>query len=310
MDDRVVVGYDASPESAAAVRWAAARAADRGWALEVVHAWGLAGQPGGGAGDSWLGRQVQEQVRQVAEEGARVAEQAQPGVTVRPVVLHGPPAAVIAEHAARARLAVVGRRGAGRLRAALLGSVAAGVLHRAACPVAVVPPGSQPIGAHGPVLVGFDGSCAAYDALQAGCDQAVRLGTGVTVVVAWSAAAPALAPGSWALGYAPEPPAAAALAEAGRTLERARSWAALRHDVRVSCELVDGQAARVLVDRSRHASLVVVGTRGLGGLGSLVLGSTSRPVVQRARCPVLVTRSQRDLAGRGADRPARVTAPA
>lgn len=309
MDDRVVVGYDTSPESATAVRWAATQAADRGWALDVVHVWGFAGRDGGGAGDSWLGRQVQQQVREVAEEGARLATETAPGIDARPVVLHGPPAAVLAEHAADARLAVVGRRGAGTVRAALLGSVTTGVLHRAACPVAVVPPGTRLGGAPGPVLVGFDGSAGAYDALQAGCDQAARLGTDVSVLVAWSAAAAVLGPGGWALGYAPESPVEAALAAAERVRERARSWAAVRHDVTVTCELVEGQAARALVDRSRGASLVVVGTRGLGGLSSLVLGSTSRPVVQRAACPVLVTRTQRDLAAGATTRPTRETAP-
>ena len=91
-------------------------------------------------------------------------------------------------------------------------------------------------------------------------------------------------------GYPVRSPAGLASNGAERVLGRARSWSAARHDVEVGCELVEGRPAQVLERRSRHAGLVVVGTRGRGGFASLALGSTSRSVVQRAHCPVLVTR--------------------
>ncbi|GIG36794.1 universal stress protein [Cellulomonas pakistanensis] len=309
MDDRVDVGYDTSPESAAAVRWAATQAAGRGWALDVVHVWGFAGRDGGGAGESWLGREVQSQVRAVAEEGAVLAAEAAPGVDARPVVLHGPPARVLVDRAEDARLVVVGRRGAG-LVAALVGSVATGVLHRARCPVAVVPAAARPGSAREPVLVGFDGSAGAFRALEAGCEQAAHLGTGVVVVTAWTAAAEASRAAYWALGYPSRSPAEVALDEAERVLERARSWAASRRDVEVAFDLAEGRPAQALVRRSRHAGLLVVGTRGRGGLAGLVLGSTSRPVVQRAECPVLVTRGPEAVPEPRAPRPARAAATA
>lgn len=307
MDDKVVVGYDTSPESAAAVRWAAAQAAGRGWALEVVHVWGFAGREGGGAGESWLGREVQEQVRQVADEGARLAVEAVAGVDARPLVLHGPPARVLVDRAQDARMVVVGRRGAG-LVAALVGSAATGVLHRARCPVVVVPAAVHAGVSREPVLVGFDGSAGAFRALEAGCEQAAHLGTGVSVVTAWTAAAEASSAAYWALGYPSRSPGEVALDEAERVLERARSWAASRQDVEVQFDLAEGRPAQALVRRSRHASLLVVGTRGRGGFTSLVLGSTSRPVVQRAECPVLVTRSAEAVPEPRPPRPARATA--
>jgi nucleotide-binding universal stress UspA family protein len=310
MDDTVVVGYDTSPESAAAVRWAATQAAARGWALEVVHVWGFAGREGGGAGESWLGRQVQAQVQEIADEGAGLATEATSDVDVRAVVLHGPPARVLAERGDQARLVVVGRHGAGGVRPALLGTVATGVLHRARCPVAVVPVGTPTGTGQDPVLVGFDGSPGAFGALEAACEQARRLGADVLVVTAWTSTVEVSSPRYWASTYPVHSPGEAALEEAERVADRARSWSAAQQDVTVVCDVAEGRAAHVLQRRSHHASLVVVGTRGRGGFASLVLGSTSRAVVQRAECPVLVTRSADAVLGTASAHPERTAADA
>ncbi|WP_158609719.1 universal stress protein [Cellulomonas triticagri] len=300
MVDRVVVGYDTSPESAAAVRWAATYAAARGWDLDVVHVWGFAGQEGGGAGTSWLGQQVRAQVADVAEEGAAVAREGPrvPADAVHAHVAHGRPALVLADLAADARLVVVGRRGAGGRLNALLGSVTTGVLHRSRCPVAVVPVDGPHLPGMGgePVLVGFDGSPGSFGALEAGYDHAARAGVPLSALTAWSTVDQSASPGYWLLGYPGRSPAEVALDEAERVLERARSWSAARHDVEVGLEVVEGRPAQVLERRSRHAGLVVVGTRGRGGFASLALGSTSRSVVQRAHCPVLVTRTATGVA--------------
>lgn len=290
MDDRVVVGYDTSPESADAVRWAATQAAGRGWTLDVVHVWGFAGQEGGGAGDSWLGREVQHQVQETAEEGATVAREAAPGVVVEAVVAHGSPVAALADRAADARMVVVGRHGAGGTLTALTGSVTTGVLHRAGSAVAVVPRGSWPAARAGDAaVVGFDGSPGAFGALEAAADQVQQGGRPplpVLAVTAWSAV------GAAGRG------APASAEDAELLLDRVRTWAATRPDLAVTCEVQEGRPVQVLERLSRRAALVVVGTRGRGGFASLVLGSTSRAVVQRAHCPVLVVRrAAGDVAG-------------
>ncbi|WP_448630038.1 universal stress protein [Cellulomonas soli] len=79
----VVVGYDASQQSATAVRWAAREAARTGSPLLVVHVWGFAHQRTGGAGTSWLGAQVIAGVQAVADEGVAVALEAAPDVHAR-----------------------------------------------------------------------------------------------------------------------------------------------------------------------------------------------------------------------------------
>jgi nucleotide-binding universal stress UspA family protein len=216
-------------------------------------------------------------------------------VVAQACVEHGSPAGVLVDRARHARLAVLGRHGAGRFAGALIGSVTSGVLHHAACPVVVVPEGLDEDVPEGnlPVLVGFDGSAESFGALEAGCDQARLRGAALTVVTAWTVGAETSRPTYWATAYPSRAPGEVAVAEGERTLDRARSWFTPQHDLTVSYDLAEGRAQEVLVRRSRHAGLVVVGTRGRGGFTSLVLGSVSRAVVHRAHCPVLVTRSPR-----------------
>jgi nucleotide-binding universal stress UspA family protein len=59
-------------------------------------------------------------------------------------------------------------------------------------------------------------------------------------------------------------------------------------DVEIVPRTVSGTAAQVLVDASEDADLLVVGSRGLGGLKGMVLGSVSHHCAAHAHCPVVV----------------------
>lgn len=296
MSTTVVAGYDDSAESAAAVRWAATEAARRGAPLHVVHVWGFAGEPHGGAGTSRLGERVLAAVQGVADAGADIARDTAPGVEVSAVVRHGPVAEVLVELSHDAVLVVVGRRGSGRVAGGLLGSVAHAVLHLAHCPVVVVPAtaaGLTPGVGSDEVVVGFDGSAGAYQALDAAAAAArVRAG-GVRVLTAWSPANETRSMSYWGVAYPDESPGEVALERAERAQAEARAWWGAHHaDVPVEWELPIGLPVDALVNASADAGLVVVGARGRGGLASLLLGSVSRAVVHGAHGPVEVTRSE------------------
>ena len=58
--------------------------------------------------------------------------------------------------------------------------------------------------------------------------------------------------------------------------------------VEIERRVVEGRPAAVLVDESRGADLLVVGSRGHGGFTGLLLGSVSQQCAQHATCPVVI----------------------
>jgi nucleotide-binding universal stress UspA family protein len=60
----------------------------------------------------------------------------------------------------------------------------------------------------------------------------------------------------------------------------------------IHTELIEGDAAEAIIDvaATRKSDIIVMGSRGLGRLAGLLLGSTSQKVVAHAPCPVLIVR--------------------
>ena len=58
--------------------------------------------------------------------------------------------------------------------------------------------------------------------------------------------------------------------------------------------VVRTRPAAVLVDESRGADLLVVGSRGHGGFAGLLLGSVSQQCAHHAACPVVIVHQKRE----------------
>jgi nucleotide-binding universal stress UspA family protein len=98
-----------------------------------------------------LAKLSEEEARRANAQASTRAEEA--GVETRSLVLRGSPVEEIclAAESTDAQLLVLGSHGWGVVRRALFGSVSTGVLHRAPCPVLVVPPHDGEQSTHAPL---------------------------------------------------------------------------------------------------------------------------------------------------------------
>ncbi|WP_380164902.1 universal stress protein [Jannaschia sp. R86511] len=306
----VVVGVDGSPEAARAVGWALSYARDAGLGLHLVHAYGgggaaalrqeLAAQ-GAAAGHAAVARRTLDEALAdaraqagpagstgpAADGEAGTAEGSGHEVPVDGALHLGSAAGALREASRTAALVVVGSRGHGGLTGLLLGSVAVPVSAHAACPVVVVR-GTEPLtaAAAAPVVVGVDGSGESTQAVGFALAEAQRHGCPLHVVMAWDElwiGAPEL--------QAPIPTAAELQEDAVRMVsETLAGWSDVYPDVRVTRVVERGRAAPVLLREAVGARLVVVGSRGRGGFGGLLLGSTSQTLLHRSPVDVAVVR--------------------
>lgn len=132
------------------------------------------------------------------------------------------------------------------------------------------------------IVVGVDNSRGARAALEWALDEARRHAARVEVLHAFEVEV------AWIDG-----------AEIARwsELQRQTAEAALMkvvHDaaapasVEVEARVLEGNPVNVLVEASEHADLLVVGSRGRGGLRGVLLGSVSQRCVERSHCAVVV----------------------
>ena len=133
------------------------------------------------------------------------------------------------------------------------------------------------------IVVGIDGSANAGRALTWALDEAEVRGARVRAVLTWSYMGEADTP----LGPKTTEADARAVLD-GVVAETAGDRAHLVDPVTVNDLPVAG-----LLDQAKDAALLVVGSRGRGGLKGLLLGSTSRTVIERSTIPVVVVPHQR-----------------
>jgi nucleotide-binding universal stress UspA family protein len=133
------------------------------------------------------------------------------------------------------------------------------------------------------VVVGIDGSPASERALRLALEQARQRGETVLAIAAWG---PPMVPMPYPIAVDPYDYEHAAQ----QTLDRAIEGLGADADngVLIEREAVKLDARDALVSRVRPDDLLVVGTRGLGGVAGLVLGSVASYCIRHAPCPVLV----------------------
>jgi nucleotide-binding universal stress UspA family protein len=280
----IVVGVDGSDQGAAALRWAAREAELRGHDLVAVLVWDLFNQhhaDGTHRFDPEYGPDQADAALATAVEAALDADAS--AKVVRRVVCDLPAPGLLAA-ADGADLLVVGARGHGGFRGLHLGSVSQQSLHHARIPIAIVRAEGPVAGGRERVVVGVDGSAPSEAALRWAVAEGAARKAVVEVVHAWDA--PVIyGPVAGVPGSEMGAIESGAHRLVGDMIERLGESAA---SVEIERTVVPGGPASALLDAAAGADLAVVGRRGLGGFGRLLLGSASEHVARHAECPVVV----------------------
>jgi nucleotide-binding universal stress UspA family protein len=284
VQDRLVVGFDGSAPSRAAVSWAADEAELRGAVLEIVSCFGVpipADQRLPMASTVPDIEALEEICQRRLDALTPSVRLLHPSVAIEGCATLEEAADALVDRSSAADLLVVGNSGRSAFRSMLLGSTAHAVSRRSECPVAIVRDDRRPT--TGLVGVGVDGSPASDAALEWAIDEADRRGARLLVVHAWEPMYDAEPSGT---------PVAREIAEidASRVLDRAVERANERGGGDVTSRLTRDLAWHALQAASHEVDLLVVGSRGRGEVRSLLFGSVAHAVTQSVRCPVVVTR--------------------
>jgi nucleotide-binding universal stress UspA family protein len=283
-----IVGVDASPEADQALDWTR-RIAGSDDRIVVVHAWELPLV----TGYDMVVTIDPSEIEQLSKQGLQEVIDRADDDRLVPVTRQGHAGRALVSEAdeADAEMIVVGHRGKGRM-SMMLGSTANYVLHHTARPVVVMR--GEPIIPPRRIVVGVDDHDLG-DGTTSEENESVRAlrwayampgVEEIRVVHSWFL--PALAVGMFAT-VAAELESMDGGAKA--IVDHVMAAAGPPPDgVRVVGEAVRGTPGFALIEASRDADLVVVGSRGRGGFTGLLLGSTSGEVASHSHAPVAVIR--------------------
>jgi nucleotide-binding universal stress UspA family protein len=305
---KILLATDGSREAELAARTAADLAQKTQSELHVVHAFGIApvGPPVYPEATDLQSAEYEAEI----EEGQRISEQgAREALQEEVEKVRSAGGTVGGEHLVEGRvtpgivglaeeigagLVVVGSRGRGRIRRALMGSVSDSVVRHAHCPVLVVRDGDRERDfLPGSILLAVDGSEEASAAAQTAVELADRTDSELHVVHVGE-----LRPVS-------HPERRGYPARYEELQEQARRLLEEQVD---EIESASGTVSRahlrmgrpdeeiVVLAEEIGAGLIATGSRGLGGMRRALMGSASDSIVRHAHCPVLVVRPEKEQA--------------
>ncbi|WP_129839992.1 universal stress protein [Streptomyces sp. RFCAC02] len=290
MSRPVIVGVDGSPQSRAAVEWAAREARRRGLPLRLVHAWVDESLYMAPVPDDSVGRQLLDDI------GSDIARR-YPDVAVSQELMAETATAGLVEKSGEAELLVLGSHGRTPLVGFLTGSVGLPVIAHSERPVVLVREGGDGADAEGDeVVVGMRDLGPPGDALLGlAFATAVARGAAVRAVRVWGGA-----PGLFGDDLPENLDQRDAHAEAGARetaalAEALAPWRLQHPDVRLVEDVRFGNAGEQLLAAASggRAALLVVGRRTNRGLLSMRIGSVAHAALHHAEMPVAVVPYER-----------------
>jgi nucleotide-binding universal stress UspA family protein len=268
----IVAGYDGSPGGNDALRWAAREAWARHTTLTVFLASDLA--PAGEPAFDDLIRLARQRGELTLARGLQYAGTVVGPARIRAEVTREPAAQALCERSTGAEMVVLGSYGHGRLPGLLLGSVPWQVAKHGHGRVVVIRGKWRPVNeSPGPVVVGFDGSAGSRAAVAFAFEEAVLRDDGVPVE---AVCALADAAGDLSGTHAMEEEFSSEMARQEKE----------HPEVTMIRQIAAGPPRSALLTAAHGAQMIVVGSRGLGGLEGMVLGSVAEALLHHAPCPV------------------------
>ena len=290
--DIIVCAVDGSDASKTAAKWAANTAVKRGIPLRLVSSYSMPQflYAEGMVPPQELYEDLEAETLEKIEEAKKVALDYMPDVDVSHQIEEGSPIDMLLDLSEQCTMIVMGSRGLGGLSGMVMGSVSAAVVSHASCPVVVVREDNAVTEEtkYGPVVVGVDGSGVSQKAIENAFKEAQARGAELIAVHTWmdmqvqaSLAGLSAAQQQWQ-----------AVEEEQNALlgQRLAGWSERFPDVKVTKVVTRDRPVRALADASEGAQLLVVGSHGRGGFKGMLLGSTSRALLQAAPCPMMVVR--------------------
>lgn len=259
----IVVGLDHSPQSTAALEWAAAEAVRRDLPVHLLHAV---------QSPLWLGPDgvddYEPEPSGCVADARRALADSYATLAVTWSQPYGDPLPALTWASRFATLLAVGTRGRGPVRQVVGGSTAVELIADAHCPVVVSRTPLRKVQESDPVVVGLEGRPSDGDALRAAFLAADIHRRPLVVVHVTD------------YGF----------------LERARIEQLVAAERRnhptnsVNVLVKRGDPADILLTSSANASLLVLGSHGRHEAAGALLGSVGQAVLRRAVCPVLIAR--------------------
>lgn len=283
-DTRWVVGVDGSESSRHAARWAASHVTGRSDELEFATSWSIPTSTSMTAMSpsttTALFANIEQSAHATVDELSRDLEPSI-DVPVTKSVGRGGASAVLIDAARTADLLVVGSRGRGGFARLVLGSTSTQCATHSTSPVAVIPSAARldPVTS---IVVAFDGSANSTAALL-WANHFAAPGSTIDCVSVWDTTPIAVGADRF---FFPE---ASGLAEERfehlvmRTIHDVK-----RNDVEVRHTFVEGQPRTILAEFAAAGDLLVVGARGHGAVGALVLGSVSTWLLHHSTGPMVI----------------------
>lgn len=287
---RVVVGVDGSPGAQRALEWAVGEGRVRGVGVTALLAYGYYGRPFEVQAlvTGFEPEQLDEAARKVLKQAVTALPPGQAAGEIIERVSDSEPVDALLDETRSDDLLVVGARGLGPVRRLLLGSVGVHCTRYASCPTVIVrdhpeAPAAASESPAPPVVVGIDGSPGSVTALRWAAEHARRHGLTLEVVHVWPRSET-------------QPAEVEDLFQVTQQRDRHRveierlidSCVFTGGRAGVTVRFLDGNPVEVLLEAAENASLLVVGSRGQGGIARLLLGSTSAACLLHAPCNVAV----------------------